>query len=260
MTRRQPPAAAVLLLHGGREDGLGAPPPGPFNLPALRMRPFARALRRALPGDVVVRTVRYGHRGWNGPRADPLHDAVRALDELRRAAGDIPVVLVGHSMGGRAALHAAGHPLVRGVVGLAPWCPDGDPVEQLAGRDVVLVHSPRDRVTSPAGSRTLTARARRAGARSCLVTVHGSDHPMLRRASAWHRLTTALVTGLLDRAPLPGPVAEALLLPPGSSGEDGTVDLDRLLPGGGTGGGTGRETGRETGDTTGGAAHPGTAR
>ncbi|MGC5398303.1 alpha/beta hydrolase [Streptomyces sp. DT20] len=243
MTRRQPPAAAVLLLHGGREDGLGAPPPGPFNLPALRMRPFAHALRRALPGDVLVRAVRYGHRGWNGARADPLHDAVRALDELRRAAGDIPVVLVGHSMGGRAALHAAGHPLVRGVVGLAPWCPDGDPVEQLDGRDVVLVHSPRDRVTSAAASRTLTGRARRAGARSCLVTVPGSDHPMLRRASAWHRLTTALVIGLLDRAPLPEPVARALLLPPGSSAEDGTVELDRLLPG-----------------AAGGAAHSGTAR
>lgn len=230
MTLRQPPEAAVLLLHGGRETGLGAPLPGPFNLPALRMRPFAQALGRAMAGGVLVRAVRYGHRGWNGSRADPLHDAVRALDELRRAAGEIPVVLVGHSMGGRAALHAAGHPLVRGVVGLAPWCPDGDPVEQLAGRDVVLVHSTRDRVTSPAASRTLTARARRAGARTCLVTVHGSDHAMLRRAPAWHRLTTALVTGLLGRSPLPGPVAEALRLPPGAPAEDGAVDADRLVP------------------------------
>lgn len=228
MTPRRPPEAAVLLLHGGRETGLGAPLPGPFNLPAVRMRPFAHVLGRALPGDVLVRAVRYGHRGWNGSRADPLHDAVRALDELRRAAGEIPVVLVGHSMGGRAALHAAGHPLVRGVVGLAPWCPEGDPVEQLAGRDVVLVHSTHDRVTSPVASGTLTARARRAGARTCLVTVHGSGHAMLRRAPAWHRLTAALAGGLLGRAPLPGTVAEALLLPPEAPAEDGTVDLDRL--------------------------------
>lgn len=231
MTERHPPSAAVFLLHGGRETGIGAPPPGPFNLPAVRMRPFARALARALPGDVLVRTVRYGHRGWNGARADPLHDAVRALDELRRTAGQLPVVLVGHSMGGRAALQAAGHPLVRGVVGLAPWCPDGDPVGQLAGRDVVLVHSPLDRVTSAAGSAVLTARARAAGAHTCLVTVQGGDHPMLRRAPAWHRLTTALVTGLLGRAPLPGPVAEALRLPPEAPAEEGTVDLDRLRDG-----------------------------
>ncbi|MFG2404875.1 alpha/beta hydrolase [Streptomyces brevispora] len=235
MTQRRPPEAAVLLLHGGRETGIGAPLPGLFNLPAVRMRPFARAVGRALPGDVLVRAVRYGHRGWNGSRADPLHDAVRALDELRRVVGEIPVVLVGHSMGGRAALYAAGHPLVRGVVGLAPWCPDGDPVEQLAGRDVVLVHGTRDRVTSPVASRTLTARARRAGARTCLVTVHGGDHVMLRRAPAWHGLTAGLVTGMLGRAPLPGPVAEALRLPPEASAEDGTVDLDRLHTGGAAG-------------------------
>ncbi|WP_406452023.1 alpha/beta hydrolase [Streptomyces sp. NBC_00876] len=229
MTVRRPPAAAVLLLHGGREAGLGPPPPGPLNLPAVRMRPFAGALRRASAGDVLVRAVRYGHRGWNGSRADPLHDAVRALDELRRVAGEIPVVLLGHSMGGRAALGAAGHPLVRGVVGLAPWCPQGDPVTQLAGRDVVLVHSPLDRITSAKASAALTAGARAAGARTCLVTVQGGDHAMLRRAPAWHRLTVSLVAGLLGRAPLPGPVADALRLPPGATADEGTVDLERLL-------------------------------
>ncbi|MEW2175449.1 alpha/beta family hydrolase [Streptomyces sp. NPDC005406] len=235
MTQPHPPAAAVLVLHGGRETGLGVPPPAPFDLPAVRMRPFARGLRGALPGDVLVRAVRYGHRGWNGDRADPVHDAVRALDELRRTAGEIPVVLLGHSMGGRAALAAAGHPLVRGVVGLAPWCPRSDPVERLAGRDVVLVHGTRDRVTDPADSRALTERARKGGARTCLVTVPGGDHAMLRSAAGWHRLTTALVAGLLDRAPLPGPVAEALRVPPGAAADEGTVELDRVLRPGGPG-------------------------
>lgn len=227
MTAR-PPDAAVLLLHGGRETGTGPPRPGPLNLPAVRMRPFAAALRRALPPDVLVRAVRYGYRGWNGPRADPMHDAVRALDDLRRTAGQVPVLLLGHSMGARAALGAAGHPLVRGVVGLAPWCPDGDPVAQLAGRDVVLVHSTADRITSPAASRAYTARARAAGARSCLVTVRGSDHAMLRRAAAWHRLTASLVTGLMELGPLPAPVAGALRLPPEAAADEGVVDLDRL--------------------------------
>lgn len=118
---RRVPSAAVLLLHGGAETGLAAPPPGPLNVPALRMRPFARSIAGAAggPGGVLVSTVRYTHRGWNGPHEDPLHDTVRALDALGREAGEIPVVLVGHSMGARAALRAAGHPLVRGVVGLA---------------------------------------------------------------------------------------------------------------------------------------------
>ncbi|MER6609007.1 alpha/beta hydrolase [Streptomyces sp. NPDC000927] len=243
MTSSRPPAAAVLLLHGGRETGLGPPPPGLLNLPAVRMRPFARAVGRATArddgamdgggaGDVLVRTARYAHQGWNGSREDPLHDTLRALDTLRREAGELPVVLVGHSMGARAALRAAGHPLVRGVVGLAPWCPADDPVAQLAGRDVVLLHSTRDRVTSPGESRTFTVRARRAGARSCLVAIRNSDHAMLRRAGAWHTLTTRIVTGLLGLGPLPEEIATALRLPSGAPATHGTLDLDRLAPDG----------------------------
>lgn len=224
------PSAAVLLLHGGAETGLAAPLPGPLNLPGMRMRPFARTIAGATGGggDVLVRTARYAHHGWNGPREDPLHDALRALDALGREAGDIPVVLVGHSMGARAALRAAGHPLVRGVVGLAPWCPADDPVDQLAGRDVVLLHSTRDRITSPRASQRLTARARLADARSCLVAIRRSDHAMLRRAGEWHALTARLVIGLLGLGPLPGPVATALRLPPDAPAVAGTLDLDLL--------------------------------
>lgn len=63
--------------------------------------------RCVVTAGVRVQRVRYTHRGWNGPREDPLHDALRMLDALRREAYDIPVVLLGHSMGARAALHAA---------------------------------------------------------------------------------------------------------------------------------------------------------
>ncbi|WP_405686464.1 alpha/beta fold hydrolase [Streptomyces sp. NBC_00057] len=225
------PSAAVLLLHGGAETGLGPPPSGPLNLPAVRMRPFARAIAAATGDgatDVLVRTARYTHRGWNGPREDPFHDAVRALDALRREAGEIPVVLVGHSMGARAALRAAGHPLVRGVVGLAPWCPAGDPVTQLGDRDVVLLHSTRDRITSPRASQSFTGRARRAGAHACLVAIRRSDHAMLRRARTWHALTTRIATGLLGLAPLPEAVATAFRLPSDAPARHGTLDLDRL--------------------------------
>ncbi|MFI1186546.1 serine aminopeptidase domain-containing protein [Streptomyces californicus] len=247
---QRPPSAAVLVLHGGRETGTESPPPGLLNLPGTRMRPFVRALGRAARASgsasgsgsgsgsgeaVLVRQVRYGHRGWNGDRADPFHDAVAALDALRDEAGDeLPVVLLGHSMGARAALRAAGHPLVRGVVGLAPWCPPGDPVTQLAGRDVVLVHSTRDRLTSPQASQSLTARARRAGARTCMITVRGGDHAMIRRAPAWHRVTTALVLGLLGSGSLPAPVGAALALPATAEATEGTLDLDLDLgPGAG---------------------------
>ena len=203
------PRAAVLLLHGGRADGLEPPPP--WNLPGVRMRPFARAIARATEGEhVLLGTVRYRHRGWNGQRGDTVRDARRALGELTERAGPIPVVLVGHSMGGRAALRAAGHPQVRAVVGLAPWCPPGEPVDQLRDRRVVLLHGDRDRMTDPEGSRALALQARAAGAEAAWLPVAGGDHTMLRRAGLWHSLTARSVAGLLELGPLPAAVTEAL--------------------------------------------------
>ncbi|MET8686817.1 alpha/beta fold hydrolase [Streptomyces sp. NPDC004732] len=203
------PRAVVLLLHGGREHGTSTPPP--WNLPSLRMRPFARAIRRAYGArDVAVGRVRYRCRGWNGERADAARDARRALDELAPRIGDAPVVLVGHSMGARAALSAAGHPSVLAVVGLAPWCPTGEPVAQLRGRGVVLLHGDRDGTTDPAQSVDYVARAAAAGATAGLVPMSGSGHAMLRNAPAWHALTTATVGGLLDLGPLPDAVTRSL--------------------------------------------------
>ncbi|MFG2994135.1 alpha/beta fold hydrolase [Streptomyces sp. NPDC048257] len=196
--RRSPaiPAAAVLLLHGGREDG--PEPPPLLNLPALRMRPFASAVARATRGrDVLVAEVRYRHRGWNGSRCDAARDAEAALARLRGLAGDVPVVLVGHSMGGRAALRAAGAPQVRGVVALAPWCPAGEPVEHLAGRGLRLLHDEADRVTSAAESWDFVRRARLAGADATGIPMPTGGHAMLRDASTWHRRTAELVTTLL---------------------------------------------------------------
>ncbi|MYX32164.1 MULTISPECIES: alpha/beta fold hydrolase [unclassified Streptomyces] len=212
----QRPHAAVLVLHGGRAEGLEPPPA--LNLPGARMRPFVRAIGRATAGHgVALAGVRYRHRGWNGEREDAARDALRALEALRQRAGEVPVVLVGHSMGGRAALRAAGHPLVGAVVGLAPWCPEGEPVGHLAGRRLVLLHGDRDRVTDPAGSLTLADRARAAGAEACHLVVPGGDHAMLRGAGAWHDLTARLVAGLLRLGPLPPEVAGALTAP-GSEG------------------------------------------
>lgn len=209
VVQRQPqePSAAVLLLHGGRETGLERP--GWWNLPALRLRPFSSGLGRALP-DAVIARARYRHRGWNGERADAAGDARAAVDWLAERYGPLPVVLVGHSMGGRAALAAAGHEAVRGVIGLAPWCPPGEPVEQLAGQRVALLHSDHDRITDPADSWRYLDRAAAAGAVTCGVEIPGSDHAMLRRAAVWHRLTTRLAAQMLGGAAAP----TALRVPP----------------------------------------------
>jgi dienelactone hydrolase len=195
------PRAAVLLLHGGRADGLA--PPSWLNLPGRRMRPFGRAVRRQLPGDVVlIGSVRYRRRGWNGRAADPVDDARRALDALAGRVPDVPVVLVGHSMGGRAALAVAAHPAVAGVVALAPWCPPGEPVAHLSGRSVVLLHDERDRITSAAHTWAFARRAAAAGARVGTVAMPYGGHTMLRGARAWHRLTVDATAAVLTGAPL----------------------------------------------------------
>ncbi|MFE0465178.1 alpha/beta hydrolase [Kitasatospora sp. NPDC058965] len=206
--------AAVLLLHGGREASTAAA--RPWRPEPLRMDAFLRPLARATRGGAVaLGLVRYRYRGWNGERADALADVLAALDEVQALLGPVPVVLLGHSMGGRAALRAAGHPAVTGVVALAPWCPAGDPCEQLAGRRLVTLHGDRDRVTDPADTVRFATRARAAGASVAGITVTGADHAMLRRARDWHRGAAELSAALLRLRPLPGPVAAALELPAG---------------------------------------------
>ncbi|MFE9255321.1 alpha/beta fold hydrolase [Streptomyces sp. NPDC006879] len=195
------PSAAVLVLHGGRADGLG--PPTRLNLPRQRMRPFVRGLLKVAPSKLLVAQVRYRCRGWNGERQDPVGDVRQALEELRAAVGPLPVVLVGHSMGGRAALRAAADPAVRGVLGLAPWCPPGEPVGHLARTTVVLLHDEADRVTDARGTWEFLGRAREAGARVTGVAMDRGGHAMLRDARVWHRVAVEATTGLLGLAELP---------------------------------------------------------
>ncbi|WP_107122120.1 alpha/beta hydrolase [Streptomyces sp. DSM 15324] len=201
------PRAAVLVLHGGQADS--ERPSRRGQLAALRMEPIVRAVTAALPHrDVLVGQVRYRVRGWNGTRADPVRDARRALEDLARLAGPVPTVLLGHSMGARAALRAADHPQVRAVLALAPWWPAGEPVEQVAGRRIVALHGARDRITSPAATADCVHRAQRTAARAGMALVAGGDHALLRRHRFWHLTTTAVVAHLLDPDGVPDPLPE----------------------------------------------------
>lgn len=218
------PQTAVLFLHGGRADGLGAP--GEHSAARLRMRPFVTAVERSVrQHPVAVGEVVYRVRGWNGERADAAVDALAAVDRVRAELGPVPVVLVGHSMGGRAALHAAAEPQVTGVVALAPWCVPGDPWRQFQGKRLVVLHDASDRVTDPAASRAFAAAARAAGAGACAYRVHGSGHGMLRRAGDWQAVSTRMVLGMLGLCPFPEQVAAALALHGDSPG-----GLDLRLP------------------------------
>lgn len=97
----------------------------------------------------------------------------------------------------RAALRAASHPQVRGVLALEPWLPPREPAGQLSGKCAVVVHGERDRVTSPRASAGYVQQARTVGAGAGLILIRNGDHAMLRRSGLWHRIVATVVTDLL---------------------------------------------------------------
>jgi pimeloyl-ACP methyl ester carboxylesterase len=213
----------VIVAHGGTGDSTA--PTLAWQGSVLRMIPVARSLRRSLSGTgAVVWRPRFTVRGWNGAEASPVADVTALLDEAKAVLGPVPVLLVGHSMGGRAVLRAAGHPMVTAVAGLAPWLPDGEPVSQLAGRRVLLMHGHGDRITSTAETWAYAGRAAEV-ATVATIEIAGTEHAMLRRARLWHQLTAAFARQeLAPGAPgapgapegppaLSGPVADAFARP-----------------------------------------------
>src|SRR5687768_12567072 len=100
------PDALVLVMHGGasrRPEMMVSPPPRR----ALRMMPIPRRIARAGHARLAVYRLLNSPRGW--PRDHtPVDDAVWAHEKLAEMHGPaaLPVPLVGHSLGGRAALLA----------------------------------------------------------------------------------------------------------------------------------------------------------
>jgi pimeloyl-ACP methyl ester carboxylesterase len=198
---------AVVVAHGGKS--VSTEPTSPLELAVLRMVPLASAIRRALRGyGIVVCQPRFELKGWNGDLASPVADLGRVLDEIGTRYGDIPVALIGHSMGARAAFRVAGHPAVTAIAGLAPWLPPGEPVDQLAGRRVLLAHGTADRVTPPAQTWAYAERARSV-ADVAVIEVRNGEHTMLWRAPLWHRLAAEFGRLSLGLPAGPGEVTNA---------------------------------------------------
>jgi alpha-beta hydrolase superfamily lysophospholipase len=196
--RRGPVRAVVLVLHGGQEQSkLRA---HRFRPAYLRMLPFAYDLGRAGRAQGVgVWLLRYRYRGWNKPDLDPVADARWALERIRQAYPDAPIVLVGHSMGGRVALRVADEPGVVAVCALAPWTTAKDHVDQLADTAVLIVHGELDTITDPADSYAYAERAALVSDRVRHLVVSGEGHAMLRRARDWKLLVRRFVLDALTR-------------------------------------------------------------
>lgn len=189
---------AVLVAHGGKERS--HEPPRRRGGPVTRVRMIARAVAPGLARrGVAVHTLCFRYQGWNGDERSPVPDVRWAVARLAERYGDVPLVLAGHSLGGRAVVNAADAPGVVGVLGLAPWLPDSDPTAQLAGRRLLLAHGTRDKITSPQSSFEYAGRARAEGHDVARIVLPGSGHTLLSRARDWNRLVLAFsLTCLLD--------------------------------------------------------------
>lgn len=200
----------VLMLHGGRDRSTD--PVLRRHASWWRMALLQRRLAHAA-GDtgVAVELVRYAERGWNAaPGRDPapVRDGRWALEQVAEKHGDVPVVLVGHSMGGRAAVALADAPRVHGVVALAPWLPEGEPVAA-TGQRIVMAHGQMDRWTSPHGSLAWAARARASGAQVARFELPMVGHFMVASTNGWNALVRRGSLGLLGVEPLPAVVTNA---------------------------------------------------
>ena len=183
------------MLHGGKETST-APVDG-RSASWRRSAAMQRAIAPGLHDDgVATWLLRYRRRGWNGG-AGPVADARWALQEVRRQLGGVPVVLLGHSMGGRTAVHVADDPSVVGVVALAPWLPTGEEIAAATRTPLVAAHGRRDHITSPRATRAYVERLVAASGRAEFVDMGPVGHYMFKRPAAWNDVAARRSRALL---------------------------------------------------------------
>ena len=187
--------AVVLVLHGGKPRS--REPVDRRSASWRRAGWLARAVAPRLhEAQAGVWLARYRERGWNGG-ADRVDDARWALDRIRAEHGEVPVALLGHSMGARVAVHAADDPSVRGVVGLAPWWSAQDPVRTLTGLSLRAAHGRRDRITSFRETTAYVARAEAVADSVALRDMGPLGHYMISGADRWHDVAAESVLEVL---------------------------------------------------------------
>ncbi|MGV3563018.1 MAG: alpha/beta hydrolase [Nocardioides sp.] len=202
LTRLDPPEAprvVTLVLHGGTQHSTD-----PVGGRSASWRRMAAMQRRITPrlheAGIASWLLRYRARGWNGQGTGAQEDARWALEQVRTTYGDVPVVLLGHSMGARTSAYVADDPSVVGVVGLAPWWQPDDPVVALRDRHVVAAHGRTDKITSAKMTRRFLERAALVAASTDYVDMGRVGHYMLRRVESWNDVAAENVLKLAANA------------------------------------------------------------
>lgn len=177
----------LLLLHGGPEKGtdpVNTTRGGFVEIEHLRNRVGSRVAQTG----VATWSLQNGVTGWNDEQAPaPVADARGALAEAQRDHPGVPVVLIGHSMGGRAAIQAADHQNVVGVVGLCPWVPNRQSPRPLRGKHLAIAHTRFEFFSEcrPADVRRFASKAEGI-ATSIVVQDMGFDLHLMFFEERWH--------------------------------------------------------------------------
>lgn len=187
------PEGVVLVLHGGAARA-GHPLVSTTQLSVLRMIPVAQRLARAGRGRLAVLRLLNSARGWDD-RHTPVDDAAWAMGQVRERYGDRPVSLVGHSLGGRAALLAGEEVGVRSVVALNPWVYPHE-TSDLRGRPTLIVHGLADRVALPERSAAVARRLARTTDVG-YIAIPDARHAMLRHGRKFETYAAEFVAATL---------------------------------------------------------------
>lgn len=208
MTVRAPtnPLGVVIVAHGGASRR-GKATVSPTQLSVLRMIPVAQRIARAGNGGLAVHRLLNSRRGWDASHT-PVNDIEWALGEVgARYGAGTPVALVGHSLGGRAAILAASQPSVRSVVALSAFVypADADRVK-LHNRQILFVHGLRDRIAPVQRARHL---ARRLALWNDVgfVAIPAGKHAMLAKRRTFELAAAGFVTTTLLGTPPPRLIA-----------------------------------------------------
>lgn len=211
------PEAAVLVLHGGASRQ-GNPMVSPTQLSVLRMIPIAKRIVHADRKRLAVYRLLNSTRGWDTSHT-PVDDVHWAIDQMHEGLTDrLPVGLVGHSLGGRAAILAGDRPEVRSVVALNPWIYPHDGQVDLSGRRVLIVHGTDDRIAPPSNSAAAAGLLSRT-AEVSYVRVERGKHAMLRRHRDFDKLAADFTAATLLEGSHPSRLVDRVLA------SDGPLDI-----------------------------------
>lgn len=189
------PALAVLVLPGGTDFSYR--PFSRWQGSAVRMYPFTASIKARFGSRVAVKQAQYRVFGWNGQQASPMWHARAALDDLGRSHPGVPIVVLGHSMGGRIAAQLADDRRVAGVIALAPWWQFADWRQIHGGARVLAIHGTADRTTYAARTEKGVAELTARGVDARYIPVPGGGHAMLDHVGLWQSEPLRFIADLM---------------------------------------------------------------